>query len=153
MRRSSGMTLIELIVCISIACILSCMCIPFTGLVEKSCLEAATNELLSNLRLAQQRAISEGIEIAVSFDTKNNSYSVYKKNIPSSVYVNMNLPGGIRFDNGRSTYNKTDLYTVILSFSSKGHPLPRACIISLCSSKGDYKSIAVGIATDCIYTK
>lgn len=150
MARNSGMTLMELLVCISIICILSCISIPLSGLVQRSSLETATSELLSDLRLAQQRSIAEGYETTVYFNFKNSSYSVYNyKNASKNVYVQKKFPDGISFDTLRSTCETTG----ILLFNCQGHPAPKPCTVTVSSRDGNYKSIAIGIATDYIYIK
>lgn len=146
MRKNSGMTLMELLVCISIICILSCMFIPFSGLLQNNSLETASSELLSDLRLAQQRSIAGGFETTLSFNFTNNSYSVYTH---TNMYVQKKLPDGIYFDKLRSTCEVTG----ILLFNAHGHPMPKPCTVTLCCRNGNYKSIAIGLATDYIYIK
>lgn len=149
-RSSYGMTIMELLVCISIMCILACTAIPLSGVIQSNSLETAASELLSDLRLAQQRAKTNGAEVNVYLDVSSRCYSVYDyKNSCMVMYVKKQLPEGIRFDTLRSTFEKTGK----LLFSSQGHPMPNPCTVTLCSRNGSYKSIVIGIATDYIYLK
>jgi prepilin-type N-terminal cleavage/methylation domain len=144
-----GMTLIELIVCLAIIAILASVCVPYKKGTESYNLETCSRELLSDLRLMQQRAMAEGNIIQVYFDSINNSYMIYSKiNMIDYVYKNKKLPGGISFDKIRSSYDDNKV-----AFNEKGNPMPYPCTISLTDSSGDYRSIVINIATNYIYMK
>ena len=77
---SEGFTLIELVVAISLIAILFSISIPAFSLWNSSIkLSSSQKELISNLRLTQQKAITTQINHSVNFNTDTNSYFIIKK--------------------------------------------------------------------------
>lgn len=153
MNFKKGITLIELVSVIALITILSSICIPcYSGIYYRSqdiFLDIASNELLSDLRLIQQKAEAEDSIYHIYFNNMDNSYMIYSyKDMSSCVYKSKSLPHGIKYDNIRSTYQNNKL-----SFNSKGKPLPYPCTISLKNESGRYKRITVTVGTDYISLK
>jgi len=66
MRKESGATLIELVVTIAIAAILTTQAIPgFSRLVQSTHLTTETNRMISALALARSEAIKRGVRVTL----------------------------------------------------------------------------------------
>jgi len=153
MHNEHGVTLIELIAVVAILGILSCICVPCFGgfyyRLQEILLDTASKELLTDMRLVQQKASSEGYIYKIYFNKIENSYMIYSyKDMDNCIYKNVHLPAGISFDGTRSTYEDN-----MISFNSKGKPMPHPCTISLKNSLGQYKSITITVGTDYISIK
>lgn len=153
MYNKDGTTLIELLCSLAIIGMLSCIAVPCVGgLYRRSqelLLDAGAKNLLSDLRLIQQKAREEGSIYHFFLDNMNNSYMIYNyRDMSNCVYKNVSLPDGIRFDKSRSTYKDNKV-----SFNSRGKPLPYPCSISLVNSIGQYRKITITVGTDYISIK
>lgn len=153
MNYKKGATLIELVIVIGLLAVLAQICIPyFKGAgpdIQKMNLEMASKELLSDLRLSQQKAKSEGNIYHVYFDVANNSYKIYSyRDRQECVYKERKLPDGIFHDNVESTYSGS-----MVSFNSRGKPLPHPCTIALVNSFGERRLITIKVGTDYISLK
>ncbi len=67
MKRSSGFTLIELMVTLSVMAILATLAAPsFTSLIQNSRTTTQTNELVAALNLARSEAVKRGVDVQVT---------------------------------------------------------------------------------------
>lgn len=111
----NGYTLIEVIMVIALLGLLSTIALPdFKKTMTKYKLEVAAYELAQNIRLTQQKSISEGITYKIVFDlNQKNSYQM----LSSGRGKLIKLPSGVFFDwTTYSEVNKT------LSFNPSGAP-------------------------------
>lgn len=95
-RLEHGFTLIELLLVISLLSLFSTIIAPnFKQSLKNYKLEVAAQELAQNLRLAQQKAISEGVSCKVMFDLHwKNNYQVTVSQKGKIFY----LPSGVFFE-------------------------------------------------------
>jgi Tfp pilus assembly protein FimT len=78
MRQATGFTVSELLVAAGIVGILSTVAIPnYYAWLPKSRVNGAARELFAEFQLAKMRAISENNDYVMTFDTGNNTYSIY----------------------------------------------------------------------------
>jgi len=113
--NSNGYSLIEIVMVIALLGLLSTVAFPnFKRTMSKYKLEVAAYELAQNIRLTQQKSISEGIPCKIVFDlNQKNGYQM----LSSGRGKFIKLPSGVFFE--WTTYyevNKT------LSFSPSGAP-------------------------------
>lgn len=153
MYNKDGFSLIELIIVIAILGILMSIVFPLSGgfysTIQEFNLDTASNELLSDMRLTQQKAISEGYYYNIYFNSSENSYMIYSyANMDNTVYKTKKLPVGIIFDKVRSTYRDNKI-----SFNNRGKPLPFPCTIALKDISGRYRRITITVGTDYISLK
>lgn len=153
MHKKNGLTLIELMCTLSIMGIIASAVLPCIGglnmIYQNILLDTSIKELLSDLRLAQQKAKDEGYIYHVYFNSVQKSYMIYSyKDASNCVFKVKNLPSGISFDRVHSTYTNSKI-----SFNSRGKPLPYPCTISLANSRGRYKKITITVGTDYISIK
>ncbi len=77
-RQATGFTVTELLVAAGILGILSTIAIPsYYAWLPKSRVNGVARELFAEFQLAKMRAISENNDYVMTFDTGNNTYSVY----------------------------------------------------------------------------
>lgn len=153
MVNKKGFTLIELSISIAVMCIIlyssSSLVLDLSSKKQEVLLDTASIELLSDMRLIQQKAMEEGCIYNILFNSTENSYMIYNyRNAQSIVYKNKKLPDCISFDSVRSTYSSNKI-----SFNSKGKPLPYPCTVSLINKRGEYRRIVISIGTDYIGIK
>lgn len=153
MAVKKGFTLIEVIVSMMLICIIISFEAPaainLSEMRQQVLLDEAAAELLFDLRLYQQKSMSEGRIHHIYFNSKDNSYMVYTyKGLENCVLKRRKLPESIVYDSSNSTYKDSKL-----SFDSRGKPVPYPCTIALKNNKGKIKKIVVSIATDYIYLK
>lgn len=75
--RQSGLSLIEIIITLTIITIITTISVPiYQSIGPTLALRATTRDLASDLRLAQQRSVTEQIIYAVSFDIDNGRYEI-----------------------------------------------------------------------------
>lgn len=68
--RSTGLTLVELIVVIAIVAVLAMIAVPsYTSMLEKQRLTNAAETLLSDVRWAKSEAIKRNVKVRISFTT------------------------------------------------------------------------------------
>ena len=78
MRGKSGFTLVEMMVVIEVAGVLTAIAIPtYIAWLPRHRANGAARQLFTDLQYARMRAISENNDYVITFDTSNNSYRVY----------------------------------------------------------------------------
>jgi type IV fimbrial biogenesis protein FimT len=115
--NKKGFTLIELIVVFVIIAVTAVLIVPnIRGWLPRYRLKSATREIVSTMRTAQMKAISNRMQYQVDFNVGTNSYilqynsgGLFKNDgpvqtTPSGITVNIaNLPNGIALFNPDST--------------------------------------------------
>jgi prepilin-type N-terminal cleavage/methylation domain-containing protein len=142
--NKKGFTLIELVVVMVIIAIGATLMVPGIGRwLPNYRLRSATRDVVSTMRTAQIRAVSNNTVYGVAFDTK--SIQLYRSSgglIAEGGSVN--LPTGIQFDNNtfpiNGTLNKPFAQFNANSTSSAGG-------VTLKNSKGAERSITLSSAT------
>ena len=78
MKQATGFTVAEILITVGILGILSTIAIPtYNAWLPKSRVNGAARELFAEFQLAKMRAISENNDYVITFDTGNNTYSIY----------------------------------------------------------------------------
>ena len=96
-----GVTLIELVVVIAIIAIGALLLVPNMGpWIQSYRLRSATRDIVSTMRVAQMRAVSNNLNYRVSFDTGAGTYILQRRNT-GGLWVDegtaQTLPTGISF--------------------------------------------------------
>ncbi|NPV44651.1 MAG: prepilin-type N-terminal cleavage/methylation domain-containing protein [Firmicutes bacterium] len=139
MKTQPGFTLIELVLTICILGFLVSIVIPnFKGTLEDYRLKNAAMEIASEIRLIQQRAISEGDIFKIIFDLNNRDrYHVARgTRILKTAY----LPDGVILE-GTSLGGGHQIV-----FTESGAPVP-AGSITLKNKRGERRYVIVAVAT------
>jgi prepilin-type N-terminal cleavage/methylation domain-containing protein len=102
MMNQKGITLIELVVVMAIIAIGAVLIAPNIGAwLPNYRLRSATRDLVSTMRVAQMKAISNNLRYQISFDIGNNSYILQYQNT-GGAWVNdgavQTLPTGVQFN-------------------------------------------------------
>src|SRR4030042_2539820 len=142
--NKKGVTLIELVVVFAIIAIGAVLLVPnIGGWLPSYRLRSATRDIVSTMRTAQMKAVSNNTPYGVAFD--NNSIQLYLSSgglIPEGSPIN--LPQGIQFDNNtfpiNATLNKPFAAFNVNSTSSSGG-------VTLKNSKGSVRRITLTSAT------
>lgn len=133
-----GVTLIELVSVLAIISIVSLIIVPrFNNVIAKYELEAAARMIASDLRLAQQMAVSKGEYYRIIFDTTNKDR--YQFVLATKIIKQVLLPEGVQIDS-----TSFDGNTVI--FGHSGAPQP-AGTITLIGRNGQFLFVIVAVAT------
>lgn len=90
-----GFTLIEVLLCLMLICVLSALVLPnFKNTTDNLKLSVAVQKLYQDVKLAQQKAISEGRTNKILFDTtKKNNYLLIQDfqsvevKLPEDIYI------------------------------------------------------------------
>ncbi len=81
---NKGLTLLELIVVTLIAGILAGFALPnLNGWIEGLKVKKVARQIVTDLQLAKAKAVSEGVQYRVHFDTASARYSIQKGNLSS----------------------------------------------------------------------
>ena len=81
---NKGVTLVELIVVIVIAGILAGLALPsLNGWIDGLKVKKVARQIVTDLQLAKAKAVSEGVQYRVHFDTASARYSIQKGNLSS----------------------------------------------------------------------
>ena len=119
MTKQAGFTLMELMIVMAIAAVISAISIPnLIGWFPKHRLAVAARDMVSTFQMARLKAIKGNTDIVVSFNLGNNTYTVFQDDgqgsvdadgngildgalnyIPDGterVYVTRSMPSGIR---------------------------------------------------------
>lgn len=96
--NNSGFTLIEIMVAIGIIIVLSSVSwVGFKNYQPSLALSAASRDLTTDLRLAQQLSITEQINHGIFFNTSTNEYQLKKFGATTVVLLSKQLPTDIVF--------------------------------------------------------
>lgn len=111
LNQKPGFSLIEVLIVISVIIVLISISIPTINTYQKSLsLNNATTKLIGELRLAQQRAVSEQLKYSLLLDPASNSYSLINEDASSTIET-IELPPDLQltdlsgFLNNRATFN------------------------------------------------
>ena len=109
MNKRKGFTLVELIITLAVFAILLGAVFITVSRKDSSrrSIDAASDQILADIRYARQRAISEGRNVAIKFYWRNNFYVI--QHSPSEPIRTVYLPDGINIC--RSTGITTITYT------------------------------------------
>ncbi len=95
----AGFSLIELLIAIGILAIIAIICVPFfDGAIKNYNLSSATRDLTSDLRYAQQLAVTTQVNYSVSFNVNSNSYQI-KNTATSTAIKTVTIKNNIRLQN------------------------------------------------------
>lgn len=118
-----GFTLIELLIVISIMAIVAAISIPFDrSIIQNINLSAATRDLASDLRYAQQLAVTTQINYDVIIDTASNSYQI-RETQTATIIKNISIKNSIYIA------SVTDLPANTATFNATGAALATGSII------------------------
>lgn len=143
LMNKKGVTLIELVVVFAIIAIGAVLLAPNIGpWLQNYRLKSATRDIVSTMRTAQMKAVSNNTPYGVAFD--NNSIQLYRSSggfTPEGSPIN--LPQGIQFDNNTFPINATlkpyAEFNVNSTSSSGG--------VTLRNSKGSVRRITLTSST------
>lgn len=113
----NGFTLLELLIVVAIIGIISTVgCYYLSNAFSSIKLQAAAQEIASDLRLCQQKAISEKTDVLITFNTNNYVFLKTNKTLPKPLSISN--PQLVKFS---QTGNPTPGYfgTIILSDGHK----------------------------------
>jgi type IV fimbrial biogenesis protein FimT len=99
LRRKTGFTLIEMVITAVVAGLIAALAVPsFYRSMQKLKLNAATREIVSDLRWARSKAISTRKQVGINLDFANKRYSVF---------FDINNPGAFQFSSSQDSVVKT----------------------------------------------
>lgn len=111
-QRSSGFTLMEVMVVIAIVGIMSAIAIPnFISWLPDYRLRSATRDIVSCFQKAKLRAVKENTRVVLIFDHLNEEYTAFVDNVPANwaldgaetVVRHKSMPAGIDIQANPST--------------------------------------------------
>jgi len=94
-----GVSLTETLIALTLIAILSALALPsFSGMISNNRLQKAARQIVTDLQFAKMKAISEGLQYQVNFDTVNNSYIIERgdKSSDSSLWTSIQIPRALR---------------------------------------------------------
>ncbi len=136
MHKSQGFTLVEILIAIAIIAILASISVAgYQQMVPRISLNSVTRDLTSDLRYAQQKAVTEQIIYDVKFNLATNSYQIIKE-IPTTTIKTVYL-------NNRTTVNSiTGLTNNTVRFNAAGAAVETGKII-LINSNNSTSSVEI----------
>jgi type II secretion system protein H len=138
-KKTSGFTLMELMIVIAIIAIMSSIAIPnFIGWLPERRLDAGAQDILQGLQKSKSKAIMTNRNVIVTFDAAANSFIAFVDEDASNdqtagdlTIVNRNMPAGIEL-------NTPDFGTV--TFDNRGIPTTSG-VLTLQNTKGNSRTI------------
>jgi len=121
MRHSYGFTLVELMVTLVIATLLTTVAIPsFSGLIKKNRISTYTNKLVTSLALARSEAVKRGTQISLC--ASNNGLNCTHTSFQQGwiVFTDQNTAGTV---DGADTVLRVQEAAAGLSFTITGNAL------------------------------
>lgn len=96
--HQAGAALIQLLVVIGIVAVIAVVSFPrLTEYTNDLELKSSTKALLANLKLAQQKTVTEQVKYAVRLTPAGNNYFLVKKTDPEEVLENWSLNNNVYF--------------------------------------------------------
>jgi len=152
MNRDAGFTLAELMIVVAIIAIITSIAIPnFIGWQSNQRFAAASQDILSAIRLARSRAMKDHDFVAVQFNTAVESYTVFLDNGAGSgsrgdgvqngsekTLKSGKMPGGVDLQN--TSFGDT------LKFDSRGLLSGVGGTVNLKNTRGETKQINVNLS-------
>ncbi|MDD5750340.1 MAG: prepilin-type N-terminal cleavage/methylation domain-containing protein [Candidatus Pacebacteria bacterium] len=136
-NNKNGFTLTELLVVIGIMAVLAAVGWPaITSLQPSLKLNGVSRELVTNLRSAQQRAVSEQVEYSLRFFPDDNSYRISRLGDTPLEILNKKLPVDIRIFQVSGFTNQEVIFNVLGAVSETGS-------VALKNSREQSKTIEV----------
>lgn len=139
-RTDAGSTLIEILVAIGLAGALMAIAVGGYGRWARASEQSgAARELQTQLRNAQQRAITEGTPVCVLFDVAADSYTVYRGECADAGKVRIQGP----MTTGGEVYLVDPLFngsavTTGVTFSQRGTATPGSVAVKRAGSSKTY---------------
>jgi prepilin-type N-terminal cleavage/methylation domain-containing protein len=110
LRNKSGFTMIELVITAVVLGIIAAMAVPdFFRAMQKVKLNAATRNVISDLRWARSHSISSRTQVGLNFDFTNKTYCVF---------LDTDDPGNFQFNAAADSVVKAGSLTDLGSGSS-----------------------------------
>ncbi len=133
----AGFTLIELVVVIFIFSLMATVSIPYlTAWTASLKIDGVQKELVSNIRLTQQKAVALQINHSIKFNSVYNSYDIIKKD-DNSVVKTVILPQEISFSGINLNPSSSEIiFNPAAAPSANGN-------INLINNRGSIKRIEV----------
>jgi type II secretion system protein H len=139
-KKTSGFTLMELMIVIAIIAIMSSIAIPnFIGWLPERRLDAGAQDILQGLQKSKSKAIMTNRNVIVTFDAAANSFIAFVDEDASNdqsagdlTIANRNMPAGI--DLVGTNFGNT------VTFDNRGIPTTSG-VITLQNNKGNGQTI------------
>ena len=110
LRNKSGFTLIEMVITAVVLGLIAAMAVPdFFRAMQKVKLNAATRDVISDLRWARSHSISSRNQVGLNFDFTNKTYCVF---------LDTDNPGNFQYSAGQDSVVKSGSLTNLGSGSS-----------------------------------
>jgi type II secretion system protein H len=142
-----GFTLIEIVVVVALVGILSSIVLPdFKKTVDHYKLNVAAQQLSHNIRMVQQKAISEGVPYKILFDMNKRDYYIIKSALNGFQGKVVKLPEGVNFEwtSFTTNFNNSKNENTLI-FSVSGAPI-QAGTVAL-KNKNERLYVMVTVAT------